>query len=166
MLCGFTLPTEGVNAMPDLVTIGAFLTSVKNATEIAKALRGADVSLEKAEAKLKMAEIIESLADAKIQAAEILDILQDKDKRIVELENALELKTKLVRQWDVYYEIDEGGNATGSPYCSHCWEVNHNAVHLVASINHNNRDCPACKTSIPRQRARSLEKSAETEGTT
>ena len=41
--------------MPDIATIGAFLTSIKTATEIAKALREVDVSLEKAETKLKIA---------------------------------------------------------------------------------------------------------------
>jgi hypothetical protein len=152
--------------MPDIVAITAFLASVKNATDIAKAIRGADISLEKAEAKLKMAELIESLADARMQAAEIQDVIQDKDKKIAELENAFELKSKLIRQWDAYYLTDDNGNPTGGPYCSHCWEVNHRGVHLHHNVTHNDRVCPACNTSYIRQRARSFETAAETDGAT
>jgi hypothetical protein len=123
--------------MPDIATIGAFLTSVKNATDIAKAIRGADVSLEKAETKLKIAELIEALADARMQAA---------DRRIAELEKALELKAKLVRRDDAYYEVNEGGNPAGAPICSHCWEVNHRAVHLNLDFPPITKSCPACKT--------------------
>ena len=39
--------------MPDIPAIASFLASIKNATEIARALKGIDISLEKAEAKLK-----------------------------------------------------------------------------------------------------------------
>lgn len=35
--------------MPDLATITAFIGSIKTATDIAKTIKGADVSLEKAE---------------------------------------------------------------------------------------------------------------------
>jgi hypothetical protein len=143
--------------MADIVTIGAFLTSVKNATEIAKAIRNVDVSLEKAETKLKMAELIESLADAKIQAAEILDILKAKDEKILELERAFELKSQLVRKHDAYYEADSSGNPVGKPYCSHCWEVDHKTIHLVTSPKYQHRDCQVCKTSIPWQHAPSFD---------
>ncbi len=120
--------------MPDVATIGAFLTSLKAATDIAKALKSADISLENAETKLKMAELIESLADAKMQAADIQEVIQEKDKRIAELEAEFDSKSKLVRHYDAYYEIDDTGQPTGAPYCSHCWEVNHKRVHVHRKI--------------------------------
>lgn len=46
--------------MPDIITFAAFLGSIKTATEIAKAIKLSDSSLEKAELKLKIAELIES----------------------------------------------------------------------------------------------------------
>ncbi len=91
--------------MTDIVTISAFLGSIKTATDIAKAIKGADLSLEKAETKLKMAELISALADAKIQAAEIQDLIQEKDERITELEELIRFKFKLVRQNGRYYKV-------------------------------------------------------------
>lgn len=132
--------------MTDVATISTFLGSIKTATDIAKAIRSANVTLEKAEIKLRMAELIESLAEAKIQAAEIQDILQEKDRRIVDLEHAFELKSKLVRKKNAYYELNENGDPVGDAYCSYCWEVNHRTVHLNYSVGMNQRNCPSCKT--------------------
>lgn len=133
--------------MTDIATISAFLSSIKTATEIAKAIKDADISIEKAESKLKMAELISSLADAKIHAAEIQGLLQEKNKKITELENAFEIKSKLIRHEEAYYEVDDNGAPIGDPYCSHCWEVNHKAVHLHYGLLRRHRICPACKNA-------------------
>ena len=128
--------------MPDIATMSAFIGSIKTATELAKAIKGADLSLEKAETKLKMAELISALADAKIQAAEIQDLLQEKDKKIRELEKSLENKSKLIRHNGKYFESDENGNSTGDPYCSKCWEANNKMIHLT---NWEGMEiCPTC----------------------
>ena len=128
--------------MPDIATISAFIGSIKTATELAKAIKGADLSLEKAETKLKMAELISALADAKIQAAEIRDLLQEKDERIKELEKSLDTKSKLVRHKGRYYEGDEKGSPFGDPYCSNCWESKNKMIHLsdLGGID----SCPSC----------------------
>src|SRR5262245_12510651 len=73
--------------MPDISAITAILASIKHATDIAKVVKDADYSLENAETKLKMAELIGSLADVKMQAAEIKELVLEKDKRIAELES-------------------------------------------------------------------------------
>ena len=135
--------------MPDIASIGAFLTSVKTATEIAKALREVDASLEKAETKLKIADLMDALAEARIKAVEIQEVLQEKDKRISELENALELKAKLTRVDEAYYEVTESGKPMGAPYCSHCWEVNHVGVHLHRDIT-GDWQCPKCSNEFSR----------------
>ena len=57
--------------MAEIATIGAILTSVKTATEIAKMLKDSDLSLENAEMKLKLAELVSSLTDAKLEAVKI-----------------------------------------------------------------------------------------------
>jgi hypothetical protein len=132
--------------MPDIATLTAFLTSLKSATDIVKVIREAGFSFEKAEGKLKLAALMESLADARIHAVEIQQVIQEKDDRIAELKNALELKAKLARKDDAYYELNEDGNPSGAPYCSHCWEVNHRAIHLNLNFPPITRSCPACKT--------------------
>ena len=53
--------------MADLATIGAALSSLKTATEIVKFIRESDVNLEKAELKLKLADLLGSLADTKME---------------------------------------------------------------------------------------------------
>lgn len=128
--------------MADIATISAFIGSIKTATDIAKTIKGADLSLEKAEAKLKMAELISALADAKIQAAEIQDLLQQKDEKIKNLEKSLESKSKMIFQKGRYYEVDESNSPIEEPYCSNCWEGNHKAIHLndFGGIY----ICPAC----------------------
>ncbi len=57
--------------MADMAAISAALTSVKAAMELAKLLRGADLSLEKAEGKMKLAELMEALASARTELAQV-----------------------------------------------------------------------------------------------
>lgn len=139
--------------MPDIASITAVLNGLKAATDIAKFIKEADYSLETADLKLRIAELVSSLADAKIAIAEVQDALRDKEAEIERLKKALELKAELVRHNDAYYETDNNGNPTGAPYCSHCFERNHVAVH----INQNPKDrrtsvCPSCKNVFGWQR--------------
>lgn len=137
--------------MPDLTTISTILSSVKAATDIAKFISGADLSLEKAEMKMKVAELISCLADTKIATAEINDIIRQKDDKIKELEEAFALKQKLKLYKDAYYEMNERGIPLGHPYCAHCWEASNIGIHLHSS--HPNQICPHCKTKYGNHRA-------------
>lgn len=131
--------------MPDIATIAAALNSLKTATDIAKFLRESDLSLERAELKLKLADLVGALADAKIELIEVQEALSEKDKKIAELEEAFQSKDALVRRYDAYYQIDEGGNPIGLAYCLRCWENDHKKRQLV----HDAKDrftcvCTAC----------------------
>ncbi len=117
--------------MVDLTTIGAALSSLKTATEIVKFIRESDVNLEKAELKLKLADILGSLADTKIELVELQDALIEKDKKIAELEDAFQKKDSLVRQGDAYYVSNQDGNPTGVAYCLRCWENEYKTKQLV-----------------------------------
>lgn len=130
-----------------LESIGTAIGSVKMATEIARGLVTASGSVEKAELKLKIAEIANALAEARLALVDVQETLASKDARIAELEAAFAAKDKLVRQHDAYYRINEEGNPTGDPYCLRCWEVEHHQRHLVHSaLDHRGRICPVCKT--------------------
>lgn len=137
--------------MTDIGSITAILSSVKTATDIAKIIKNADLSLEKAEMKLKIADLITALADAKIAVTEVQDIIKEKDERITEWEKAFEMKEKLVRILDAYYEVDAAGEPSGPPYCSHCWEVSRMTIHLY-SVPHK-VICSHCKTEYANYRA-------------
>ena len=131
--------------MADLATIGAALSSLKTATEIVKFIRESDVSLEKAELKLKLAELLGSLADTKMELVEVQDALIEKDKKIAELEDSFQKKDSLARQGDAYYITDEDGNPTGIAYCLSCWENEHRTRQLVnSSKDRTMHICTAC----------------------
>lgn len=130
--------------MTDIVTIGSILTSLKTATDIAKLLRDTNFSLEQAETKLKLADLISSLADAKILLSEVQGEIGERDKRIKELEEAFQSKDELVKHRDGYYLLDQSGNPTGEAFCPRCWEVNHMRYHLYS--HKAGAACLCCKT--------------------
>ena len=135
--------------MPDIAAIATFLGSIKTATELAKAIKGANLTLEKAEAKLKMAELISALADAKIQAAEIQELFLEKERKIAELEKMLEIKAEMVRKEGVYFDKKMLKSIHPEPFCSHCLEANNKAIHLIYQSTNSHGatlyKCPACK---------------------
>ncbi len=114
--------------MSELATIGAILTSVKTATEIAKMIKDSDLSLEKAEMKLKLAELVSSLADAKLEVAKIQELLLEKNQLIRDLKDAQSLKEKMKWRDPVYYKVTQDGEE--GPYCPQCWNNNDKAIRL------------------------------------
>ncbi|MBH3338624.1 hypothetical protein I5L51_05810 [Pseudomonas mendocina] len=131
--------------MPDLTLIATALNGIKTATDIARLLKDSDFSLEKAELKLKLADLVGALADVKMELAEIQDTIIQKDKKIEELENAFQSKGSLVRHSDAYYEADETGSPQGSAYCLKCWEIEHKKRPLIKkAANRHIHLCPAC----------------------
>lgn len=132
--------------MTDIATITTFLGSIKTAAELAKAISGADTLLERAELRLKIAELLEAIADAKIQALNIKELLDEKDRAIHELTEKLDGKQQQIRKDGMHFEIDDDGNPKGDPYCSHCWESAGKRIHLgnVGGL----RICHACKAVL------------------
>ena len=116
--------------MADLATITAILSNLKVATDIAKAIRESDVSMERAELKLRLAEMIGALADAKIEVTEVQQLLSEKDEAISKLEEAFQSKDELVKRYDGYYSINADGKPVGEPYCVSCWQVRHKRYNL------------------------------------
>jgi hypothetical protein len=117
--------------VPDITAIGAVLTTLKTATDIAKFIRESDVSLERAELKLKVADLVGALADVKLELAELQETFEAKERRITELEEAFQAKDSLVRHYDAYYRVDASGQPAGVPYCLRCWENDHKQRQLV-----------------------------------
>jgi len=114
--------------MIDMSSISAVLTSIKAATDIAKLIKDSVVSLEKAELKLKLAELISALADTKIQVAEIQQTLIDKDAEFRAAKEQLEVKEK--RIWEKpYYWLNDGDKKDG-PYCQRCYDDEHKLIRL------------------------------------
>ncbi len=116
--------------MTDFSTITAILGNLKVATDIARAIRDSDISIERAELRLKLAEVIGALADAKIEVTDIQELLRSKELELSELKEAFETKDDLVKRYDGYYHKDNQGNAIGEPYCISCWQTKHKRFNL------------------------------------
>jgi hypothetical protein len=131
--------------MPDITAIGAVLSSLKTATEIAKFIRESDVSIERAELKLKVADLISTLADVKMELVELQETFTSREQRIRELEEAFKVKDHIVRKHDAYYRADSEGKPLGVPYCLRCWENDHKQRQLVHDAKENRvRLCTSC----------------------
>ncbi len=104
----------------DIAAIGSLLGSLKTATDIAKFIRESDVSLEKAETKLKLAELVSALADAKLEAAEVQQAILDRDEAIRQLKAAAKLRGDLKWRQPCYYLAGTEGQE--EPYCQNCYD--------------------------------------------
>jgi len=128
----------------DLTAVSTLLGSIKTATEIAKLIKDSDVSLEKAETKLKLAELISALADAKIKVTEVQQALLDQDAKVRGLQEQLRLKQKL--QWEKpYYWLIDGANKDG-PFCQHCYDKGQELIRLQGN-GEGYWECKACKNN-------------------
>jgi RNA-splicing ligase RtcB len=118
--------------MEPVTTISAILSSVKTATDIAKLIKDSNTSLEEAEVKLKMADLISTLADIKIELSEVQISQRTKEEKILELEKLLSKKEKVTFNNGVYWmEGDE------VPFCQVCFEKDAKYHHLRSGFNSN-----------------------------
>jgi predicted nucleic acid-binding Zn-ribbon protein len=119
------------------------LTALKTAADIGKIISNANSSMQDAETKLRIAQLIEELAVAKINIASIQELLQSKDEEIKELKEKLMMHKSLVFQKPFYWNTDKVEKE--GPYCSNCWETVKKQVHLIRSGSTSLWDCPHCK---------------------
>jgi hypothetical protein len=116
----------------DIPTIAAVLTSIKSATDIAKLLKDTDLSLEKAEVKLKLSDLYGTLADAKMQIADVQDLLREKDTKIRELEESLAVKAKLAYEAPYYWSVQ--GDKKDGPFCQQCYDAGGKLIRLQQGV--------------------------------
>ena len=104
----------------EITAIAAALTSLKTAGDIAKLIKETGASLEKAEARLQLANLTEALADAKLEVNEIQQMLIDKDEVIRLLKEQLTLRERLQFE-SPYYWLTDGPSKEG-PFCQCCYD--------------------------------------------
>jgi hypothetical protein len=117
----------------DIGTFTSLFGSIKTATDIARLIKDAGITLEKAETKMKFAELIEALAEAKIQAADIQETIIAKDATIRKLEEDLAIREQ-VRYVAPFYWRAQGDNKDG-PFCQPCYDKDHKLIRLQTSDN-------------------------------
>jgi len=128
--------------MVDLTMVASALSGIKNATDIAQFLKGANASLDKAETKLKIAELISALADAKIAIADVKEVILGKDQRISELEQQQSIKSKMVFELPYYWVEDT--NRKEGPYCQQCYDNDNKLIRLQCPDNDGFWECKTC----------------------
>jgi len=133
--------------MADLASISAMLSSIKAATDIAKAIRDSSITLEQVEYKLQLAELLDKLVDTKIQIASIQEIIREKDDRIRKLEKEAEMRGKMIYEAP-YYWLDTGSRKDG-PYCQQCYDSVKKLLRLQKYDNNHWR-CMTCDNSYVR----------------
>ena len=127
----------------DITSISTLLTSIKTATEIAKLIKEGDASLEKAETKLKLAELISALADAKIEVSEIQQVLLEKDSEIRGLNDKIKLQALVQWEKPYYWLVDNGKDG---PYCQHCYDKGRQLIRLQGN-GEGYWECKVCKNN-------------------
>ena len=128
----------------DLAMIGTAFSHLKTSMDIAKLINNSTSSLDEAETKLKLVELISSLADLKMELSGIKNDLIEKDEIIRELKNKIEEKESLIFDGRFYFKKDDI-----IPFCPTCWESNKKAIHLIFKNYHTYgkcQECEVCKT--------------------
>jgi hypothetical protein len=117
----------------DIATISSLVSSLKLATDITKLIRESDVSVERAETKLKFAALIEALAEAKITTADVKQEILDRDVKIIQLQAVIDTKSSLTWKQPYYYSADE--SLTEQRYCQKCFDSKNklSRLHTVGS---------------------------------
>uniref|UniRef100_UPI0040574DBF hypothetical protein n=1 Tax=Candidatus Electronema sp. TaxID=2698783 RepID=UPI0040574DBF len=112
-----------------IAEITAALAGVKHASDIAKLIKNSEVSLEAAEVKLKLADLIDNLADAKVKIAKFKEILSEKDEEIHRLNGQLKKHGSILWESPYYFLAKENGEKDG-PYCQKCYDSNKKLIRL------------------------------------
>jgi hypothetical protein len=128
--------------MTDIAAITSIIASLKTATDIARLIKDSNLSLEKAETKLKLAELISALAEAKIEFAELQKLMSEKDDKINRLEKALEIKQKIHYEAP-YYWLDDNTKKEG-PFCQTCYDSKGKLIRLQG-VEQGCWFCTVCK---------------------
>lgn len=73
-----------------------------------------------AEARLKMADLINALAAMRVEAAKLTGEIVDRDTEIADLKRALALETEMTFEAPAYWQLV--GEKRDGPFCQKCWD--------------------------------------------
>ncbi|HQS18456.1 hypothetical protein [Reyranella sp.] len=132
-----------------MIDFGALLSSTSAAIGIAKAVREVQGEFDRADLKLKMAELTGTLADVKIALVDVRDELAAKDKEIERLKAAFAFKGETVESSGWRFQKARSGQAYGKPFCPKCIEDEARFVLTRQYGGYSEVFCPHCKTKYP-----------------
>lgn len=104
-----------------MVDFAAALSALGSALTIAKELREIDVHFDKAELKLKIADLTQALANAQIGLVDAREALQKKDAELSAARELLRFRDEQTVLENGYrYRATDAGEPIGHPYCAAC----------------------------------------------
>lgn len=131
----------------DLTTVAALLGNIKTATDLARAIKDSGATLEQAEMRLKLAELVSALADVKIEAASVQQALLDAQDRIRELGAAAKLRAELKWRQPCYWCPSDTDSGEEEPFCQVCYD-NEGKLSRLHSDGKGYFQCRVCKQSF------------------
>jgi hypothetical protein len=128
-----------------MADIATTLTLLGNAVKVVRDLNQIDREYDKAELKLKIAELSGALANAQMTLSEAQQELNGKDAEIAKLRKVFEEKQTLVEYNGFHYRKRADGSPQGTPYCRRC--LQEGKLFLTSIVMKTGRPmaCPECK---------------------
>ncbi|MFN4062315.1 MAG: hypothetical protein ACK4IA_16400 [Paracoccus hibiscisoli] len=123
----------------------AAISAITASIGLARELKNIDASFDKAELKLKVAELTAALAEAKLGLVDVASQLQEKDDEISQLRKTIETKELHLKQIgnNTYFTV--GGIPKGAPICPVC-EKKGLFLQMVQTLKPGRTyACPHCK---------------------
>lgn len=131
--------------------LASSLSAVSAALSLVKELKQIDAHFDKAELKLKIAELTEALSDAKLGLVEVAQQMVEKDTEIRRLTELLAYRAgNLVEKGPFRYYANDAGEASGAPICPVC---ERKGLHLQLVQDRSKGAgaatyvCPSCKAN-------------------
>lgn len=134
--------------------IAGSISAVTAALGLVKELRMIDAQFDKAELKLKIADLTEALSEAKLGLVDVAQQLQDKDREIAGLQKRVRYRTENLIDIDGFrYELKDG-QPFSTPFCPVC---EHKGLMLKITRDQNTPGhpykCPSCRADYGTSRS-------------
>lgn len=115
--------------MDPISTTMTIMTGLGQAIELTKNLRDADLKLNEAENKFKIAELYNALSDIKMNVADLKSEVLNKDEIIKSLQAKLKMETEMKWEDPFYFHHRPDGSKDG-PFCQQCYDTKKQSVRL------------------------------------
>lgn len=132
--------------------LGQVIGSITAAIGLAKELVAVDKAVDQAQWKLKLAELTSALADTKVGVVDLKEEIDSRDKEIERLKLAFAFQGETIKKHNMIYEMQEGGDPVGMPFCPRCLAVDGRYINLTGLEKPGRpAQCPQCKSDFDRQ---------------
>jgi hypothetical protein len=135
-----------IRALEDrMVDIATGLTQLSHALKLVKELNNVDREFDKADLKIKIAELAGKLVSFQTTLADAREAIAAKDVEISRLKDALKIVPKLAMCDGFLYGTNAKGEPDGHPYCPRCHTSDSRFMRTVGGTDLHISVCPECK---------------------